>query len=420
MNRPPANILIVDDDDAIRGLLCTLLDPMHWCALASSAEEAVRLLDTGSFNLVLSDITMPGGSGLELCRHIQRTCPHTVVIMISAMTEIEYAVEAMREGAFDYISKPFDLARVKLAVDRALSYQRAIEDQRRYEQALEERVRIRTSELKAANEDLNSLIDLLYRNYRATLRGLAKTLEARDIETRGHADRVVAYSTRLGKKMGLSSNDLIALEQGAMLHDIGKIGVPDSILLKPGMLTTDEWVKMREHVAHGLRIIEGVEYLAGAGPVIAQQYLATAHHYIGNCDPTTGCRGNCACVEYLCNAGDLLSRTPDTRAGPGQWVCLHSGGMISIHVTYFSNTNNCSTGVCQSNPVPVLSGSATAQYANAVGQQLTAFGTIISCPPNNYGPAECKINGICSYHDGYGLGGGVFGKRTAAGSYDCQ
>jgi cyclic di-GMP phosphodiesterase len=272
MTKTVASILIVDDDEAIRSLLGACLDDSYWCATAASGEEAINLLQSGSFNLVLSDITMPGTSGLELCRYVQQNCPRTVVVMISAMTDIDYAVEAMREGAFDYVTKPFDLSRVTLAVNRALHYGQALEDKHRYEQILEERVRIRTDELRSANEDLNNLLDTLYRNYRATLRGLAGTLEARDIETRGHSDRVVAYSMRLGREMGLTSNELIALEQGALLHDIGKVGVPDAVLLKPGSLTTDEWVRMRAHVAHGLRIIDGVEFLTGARWVVGQHH----------------------------------------------------------------------------------------------------------------------------------------------------
>ena len=272
MTRANASILIVDDDAAIRGLLCDCLNDSYWCATAASAEEAIALLSSASFNLVLSDITMPGKSGLDLCCYVHETCPHTAVVMVSAMTDIDYAVEAMRQGAFDYITKPFELSRVTVAVWRALRYQQAVEDKQRYEQALEERVRIRTDELRSANEDLSFMLDTLYSNYRATLRGLAGTLEARDIETRGHADRVVAYSMRLGKKMGLTSHELIALEQGALLHDIGKVGVPDAVLLKPGSLTTDEWVRMREHVGHGLRIIDGVEFLAGARWVIGQHH----------------------------------------------------------------------------------------------------------------------------------------------------
>jgi len=266
------SILIVDDEQVIRRLLTDCFEGSHWCATAASAEEAIEQLDSGSFNLVLSDITMPGKSGLELCAYVQEAHPQTVVVMMSAMTGIDYVVEAMRVGAFDYITKPFDLRRVTMAVDRALRYQRAVEDKQRYEQILEERVRIRTAELRSANEDLKFMVDTLYGNYRATLRGLAGTLEARDIETRGHSDRVVAYSMRLGEKMGLTSTDLIALEQGALLHDIGKVGVPDAVLLKPGSLTTEEWVRMREHVSHGLRIIDGVEFLAGARWVVGQHH----------------------------------------------------------------------------------------------------------------------------------------------------
>jgi response regulator RpfG family c-di-GMP phosphodiesterase len=272
MIRRNASILIVDDDECVSSLLRDCLDDSYWCATAASAEEAITMLESRSFNLILSDITMPGKSGLDLCGYVQENCPSTAVVMISALTDIDYAVEAMRHGAFDYITKPFDLSRVTMGVDRALRYQQAVEDKQRYEQVLEERVRIRTDELKSANDDLNFMLDMLYSNYRATLRGLAGTLEARDIETRGHSDRVVAYSLTLGKKMGLTSNELIALEQGALLHDIGKVGVPDAVLLKPGSLTTDEWIKMREHVSHGLRIIEGVEFLAGARWVVGQHH----------------------------------------------------------------------------------------------------------------------------------------------------
>jgi len=272
IERHAPSILIVDDDGSVRSLLRACLGDTYWCATAGSASEAMRLLQSGSFNLVLSDITMPGTSGLELCRHIQQTCPRTVVVMISAMTEIEYAIKAMRQGAFDYIAKPFDISNVMLAVERALRYEQALDEKHKYEQILEERVRIRTNELRSANEELNGMLDTLYDNYRATLRGLARTLEARDAETRGHSDRVVDYSMRLGRKMGLGSNDLMGLEQGALLHDIGKIGVRDEVLLKPGSLTTDEWVRMKAHVAQGLRIIEGVEFLAGARFVVGQHH----------------------------------------------------------------------------------------------------------------------------------------------------
>ncbi|MCI0489720.1 MAG: response regulator [Blastocatellia bacterium] len=266
------SILIVDDEEAIHKLLATYLSNDHACVTANNADEATRLLSAGSFNLVLTDITMPGASGLELCQYIQKACPDTVVIVVSGMTDIQYAVEAMRQGAFDYLIKPFDLAQVNMAIDRALRYQALIAAKRHYEQSLEETVMARTRELRALNENLNQTLEALYTNYRATLRALAGALEARDVETSGHSDRVVAYCLRLGRELGISHNDLIGLEQGALLHDIGKIGVPDSILLKCGPLTDEEWREMRRHIEHGLSIIDGIDFLSGARPVVGQHH----------------------------------------------------------------------------------------------------------------------------------------------------
>jgi len=265
-------ILIIDDEEPIRRLLVAYLSDSYRCVAAASAHEAMTLLSGSSFNLVLSDINMPGTSGTELCQYINKAYPDTVVIMVSGMTDISYAIEAMRRGAFDYITKPFDLGQVQVSIDRALRYQALVASKRFYEQSLEETVRLRTAELRSLNEDLNKMLEALYQNYRATLRALAGALEARDVETAGHSDRVVAYSLRLGRELGLSHKDLIALEQGALLHDIGKIGVPDSILLKSGALTGPEWEEMREHINHGLRIIEGIDFLRGAAPVVGEHH----------------------------------------------------------------------------------------------------------------------------------------------------
>lgn len=266
------SILIIDDEEPIRRLLVTYLADKYRCVAAASADEATTLLARDSFNLVLTDINMPATSGTELCHYINKAYSDTVVIMVSGMTDISYAIEAMRQGAFDYITKPFDLAQVQLCVDRALRYQVLVAAKRYYEQSLEETVRLRTAELRSLNEDLNRMLEALYQNYRATLRALAGALEARDVESAGHSDRVVAYSLRLGRELGLSHKELIALEQGALLHDIGKIGVRDSILLKGGALTGAEWEEMREHITHGLRIIEGIDFLSGASPVVGQHH----------------------------------------------------------------------------------------------------------------------------------------------------
>src|SRR5215217_8740453 len=258
-------ILIVDDEIEITEILADLLSEDYECLKAGSAEDALARLREGEFHLVISDITMPGMSGLEMIPHVKELAPETVVVMISGMQTVESAIGALRLGAFDYVMKPFDLRQVEAVVKRALEHHELVVAKQRYENHLEELVEQRTVELDKA---LNSLEAA----YRSTLKALTAALETRDSETHGHSERVVSYSLRLGREYGLSSAEMKALEFGSLLHDIGKIGVPDSILRKPGKLTEEEWVRMREHPLHGQQILQGIEFLEGAARVVAQHH----------------------------------------------------------------------------------------------------------------------------------------------------
>lgn len=260
-----SRILIVDDEHEITEILKDLLSDEHDCQTVGSAEGALALLAETDFQLVISDITMPGMSGLEMLPFVKRISPNVVVVMISGMQTVESAIGALRLGAFDYLMKPFDLRQVEAVVKRALEHHQLIVAKQRYEDQLEELVEQRTKELDRA---LNSLEDA----YRSTLRALTSALEARDSETHGHSERVVTYSLRLGREYGLTGDKLKALEFGSLLHDIGKIGVPDSILRKPGKLTDAEWIKMREHPLHGQQILRGIEFLEGAARVVSQHH----------------------------------------------------------------------------------------------------------------------------------------------------
>lgn len=330
MPKEDISLLVVDDEDSVRRVLVNALSSKFVCHGASNAEDAIQILSISPANLVLTDIMMPSVSGIELCERVNRLWPETVVVMLSEQTAIQYAIEAMRQGAFDYVTKPFDLPSVLMSVDRALRYQALLVVKRRYEQVLEETVCKRTQELRLMNDNLNTTLEALYTNYHATLRALAKALEARNVEPRGHSDRVVAYCLRLGKEMGLAHSELIALEQGALLHDIGKIGVRDSILMKPGPLTADEWVEMREHVNHGLQIIEGIDFLSGAGPVVSQ------HHekYDGTGYPT-GLRAETihmhARIFAVADAFDAITSDRPYRAGrpyaPARAEIITSSGL---------------------------------------------------------------------------------------------
>jgi response regulator RpfG family c-di-GMP phosphodiesterase len=260
-----SRVLIVDDEPEITEILSDLLSEDHDCSTANSAEAALMRLTEDEFQLVISDITMPGMSGLEMLPRAKSLSPNSVVVMISGMQTVESAIGALRLGAFDYLMKPFDLRQVEAVVKRALEHNELIVAKQRYENHLEELVDQRTAELDQA---LNSLEDA----YRHTLKALTAALETRDSETHGHSERVVTYSLRLGREYGLNAEQMKSLEFGSLLHDIGKIGVPDLILRKPAKLTEEEWVRMREHPLHGQQILRGIEFLEGPARVVGQHH----------------------------------------------------------------------------------------------------------------------------------------------------
>jgi putative nucleotidyltransferase with HDIG domain len=267
MSEPIAQprLLIVDDEVEVRGVLRDLLGDTYQCAEAASAEEALVQLRDQDYQLVISDITMSGMTGLEMIPRVRAISPDTVIVMISGMQTIESAINALRLGAFDYLMKPFDLRQAEAAVARALEHHELVVAKRRYENHLEELVDQRTAELDQA-------LDSLENAYRSTLHALTAALETRDAETHGHSERVVTFSLRLGREYGLSAPQMKALEFGSLLHDIGKIGVPDAILRKPAKLTEEEWVRMREHPMHGQQILRGIKFLEGAARVVAQHH----------------------------------------------------------------------------------------------------------------------------------------------------
>ncbi len=302
-----SRILIVDDEAEITSILSDLFEGKYDCTTAGSAEEALALLAGQDYQLVISDITMPGMSGLDMIPYVRSNWPNSVVVMISGMQTMESAIEALRLGAFDYVMKPFDLRQVEAVVKRALDHQELIVAKQRYENHLEELVEQRTAELDQA---LNSLEDA----YRATLKALTAALETRDSETHGHSERVVSYSMRLGREYGLDSERTKALEFGSLLHDVGKIGVPDLILRKPAKLTPEEWVLMRQHPLHGQQILDGIGFLEGAGRVVAQ------HHekWDGSGYPL-GLRGDeidvCARIFSVADAFDAITSNRVYRKG---------------------------------------------------------------------------------------------------------
>lgn len=256
-------ILIVDDEPDIREILRDTLEDQFDCVEAGSAEEALTMIE--GKQVVISDIVMHGMSGLEMIPQVLQRSPDTVVLMISGENSIDSAIKAMRHGAFDYLVKPFNIRQLAAAVDRAFQHHELLVSKRLYETQLEMLVKSRT-------EELDHALSSVEESYRMTLKALAAALETRDHDTHGHSERVVSFSLRLGQELGLDSETMRSLEFGSLLHDIGKIGVPDAILHKPAKLSDEEWKTMRQHPIMGGKILNGIPFLKGAARVVSQHH----------------------------------------------------------------------------------------------------------------------------------------------------
>jgi putative nucleotidyltransferase with HDIG domain len=259
-------VLIVDDDEAIRKMLGRFLDHLGYSVeLAQNTGQAIALLDQSWFDLVLTDVRMPGADGMELLAWITRHRPDTGTVMLSGCDDLKLAVRAMKAGALDYIEKPFALADVGETIGRAIGRKKESVERLHYLEGLE-----RT--LKEQSGHLRDTLDQLHEASEETLEALVTALDARERETQSHSQRVSEYSVRLGEELGLQPAELEVIRQGSMLHDIGKIGIPDRILLKPERLTADEWVEMRKHPEIGAWIVNGVDSLKPASDIVI------AHH----------------------------------------------------------------------------------------------------------------------------------------------
>jgi response regulator RpfG family c-di-GMP phosphodiesterase len=271
-------ILIVDDDASVRDVISVLLkEEGYGCTCVETAEAALQFLDkAGEIHLVISDMKMPGHDGLWLLDQLRRTHPETAVIMLTGYGDTESAVECLRRGATDYLLKPPRVTDLIRAIERALAKRRIELARRRYQRRLERRVKEKTAELSIALRNVES-------TYNSTLLALVAALDHREHETSDHSQRVVRYTVAVAKRLGIKGQELDDIARGALLHDIGKIGVPDAILLKPGKLTPDEWVEMRKHPQMGFDIIESIPFLkVPAEIVLSHQEMWNGRGYPRN------------------------------------------------------------------------------------------------------------------------------------------
>jgi response regulator RpfG family c-di-GMP phosphodiesterase len=252
--------LVVDDEPRLRQVLVRLMESDGFeCREAASGIEALAALQRRPATLVLTDLRMPQMDGIELLRQVRDRYPDTAVVLITAVADVEVAVSCLAIGAMDYLTKPFHLEEVRARVSQALEKRRLIIENRDYQERLEERV----AEQARRIEDM----------FLGSIQSFAEALEVKDHYTRGHSIRVSQYSSEIARVLGLSAEVVREIELGGHVHDIGKIGVREAVLNKPGPLTDEEYEHIMTHPVLGWRILSPL--LADA-PMILN--VVRSHH----------------------------------------------------------------------------------------------------------------------------------------------
>src|ERR1700730_9584428 len=222
---PVERILVVDDEESIREIVSSMLTTASYkCLQAASGMEALALLESGEeFELMLSDLMMANLDGIGLLERTKERFPDMPVVMVPAVHDISVALAAIRNGAYDYLLKPFEREQLLATVRRALENRRLKLENRTYQTNLESLVEARTDQLQTAMADLT-------RSYDITLEALGDALDLKDKETEGHSRRVTAFTIAIARAMGVPREQILVMARGAFLHDIGKMAIPDNIL----------------------------------------------------------------------------------------------------------------------------------------------------------------------------------------------
>jgi response regulator RpfG family c-di-GMP phosphodiesterase len=256
-------ILVVDDEEPIREIVASMLGTAGYaCKQAGSGMEALAVLTSGEdFELMLSDLMMADLDGIGLLERTKEKYPDMPVVMVTAVHDISVALAAIRNGAYDYLLKPFEREQLLNTVSRALENRRLKVENRNYQTNLESLVKARTEQVQATLRELE-------RSYDMTLEALGDALDMKDSETEGHSRRVTAYTIVIARAMGLPPEQIPTIARGAFLHDIGKLAIPDAILCKPSKLTTEEMAIMKEHCFKGYQIVKKIPFLVDACEIV--------------------------------------------------------------------------------------------------------------------------------------------------------
>ncbi len=265
-----SRILIVDDDYHVLNSISMLLEAYGYSVIASdSAEKAMSVLhsDENSIDAVLTDIRMPGVSGIKLLEDIHNYNPNIPVLLMTGYAELDTAIDAINKGAFDFITKPYQVDHLLHSIEKGIKYSKLIKMENNYRHALQTMVEKRTQELSDA-------LMMVKNVSREIMQRLASVAEYRDIETGAHNSRIGHYANKMAEALDMPGDFVETITFASPMHDIGKVGIPDNILLKPGPLTEKEFDIMKTHTLLGQRVLSGSDYPG----INMAETIALVHH----------------------------------------------------------------------------------------------------------------------------------------------
>ena len=261
-------VLVVDDDPHVIAATTMLLNTKGYTAIAcQDSREAVRRMVEAGADIVLSDIKMPNVTGIELLAKIHEINPEMPVILMTAYAELEIALDAIREGAFDMVIKPYNSDYLIFTIEKAIRYENVILMEKHYKEILEDTVEKRTAELADA-------MNALRESSTEMIKRLAVVAEYRDTDTGAHIWRIGEFAKSLSEAMNMPGEFIERISVSSIMHDLGKISLPDSVLLKPGRLEAHEYELIKTHTTIGHRMLSGSPHFN----LLMAASIAISHH----------------------------------------------------------------------------------------------------------------------------------------------
>jgi len=319
-------VLVVDDEGAIRLALTRFLGTRGYhVEAAESGKAALALLDHGKFTAMLCDVRMPGMTGLDVLKRALVADPDLAVVMLTAVNDAPTATEALSRGAYDYLVKPVELPDLQHALERALHKRTLVLEQRRVEQLIREEVATRTAEIEHEKEALRTLTV-------SVAETLVNAMEAKSIYLRGHSQRVAELGASIADSLHLDADTVEAIRLAGHLHDVGKIGIREEVLDKPGTLTPQEYEHVRDHVRIGMDILAPLRHLG-----VVLDYIRDHHeHFDGGGYPrgvagetiTIGGRILCAADAYDALTSKRAYREPMSAEETLQFLRQSAGALL--------------------------------------------------------------------------------------------